>query len=418
MARLRLILTAAFLIVGITAEAQTSLEFKSPQVRTLRTHVEGDETSFPIISLESDDHIVVEFDCLADTPADLEYSLQHCFNCGAPTDLLPTEYIEGFNVNPVSDYWPSVGTVVGYYNYRITLPNDNVRMLLSGRYVLNVFEAGHPEKVVARTTFLVYEQLVTIEAEVRKPEHSDRTEQEVRLSIDANGLPLNNVLEDLKVDIVQNGCPYTSRTGLKPKYIAADKLIYAQAGDLTMPGGNEFRRLDLRYLRQAPINYNTVEFIGGNFHVTTPTDEIRAFKPYFTEEDQNGQFVVYANQVNKSFDDFHRSADYAFAHPTLTTEPVLDGDVFVCGAFNNWLLDSTNMMRYNFSAKRYEADLLLKQGVYDYIYVCRSYYNGAVDTERFEGSHAETENSYIFLVFYYPAAAEYEQLVGVLKIGN
>lgn len=416
MLRLRSILTAAFLILGITAGAQTPLDFRAPQVRTLCTHVEGDETSFPIIGLDSNDHIVVEFDCLSDTPADLEYSLQHCFNCGTPTDLLPTEYIEGFNVNPVTDYWPSVSTMVGYYNYRITLPNDNVRMLLSGRYVLNIFEAGHPDKVIARTSFLVYEQLVTIDAEIRKPERSDRTEQEVRLSIDANGLPLNNVLEDLKVDIVQNGCPYTSRTALKPKYIAGDKLIYAQAGDLLIPGGNEFRRLDLRYLRQAPINYNTVEFIGGTFHVTTPPDEIRAFKPYFTEEDQNGQFVVYANQVNKSFDDFHRSADYAFAHPTLTTEPVLDGDVFVCGAFNNWLLDSTNMMRYNFSAKRYEADLLLKQGVYDYIYVCRSYYNGAVDTERFEGSHAETENRYVFLVFYYPAAAEYEQLVGVAII--
>ena len=291
MLRLRSILTAALLIIAATAAAQP-LDFKANGVHTLRTHVEGDEKGYPVIGLESDEHVVIEFDCLADSPADFEYSLQHCFNCGTPTNLLPTEYIDGFNVNPVTDYWPSVGTTVGYYNYRITLPNDNVRMLLSGRYVLTVFEAGQPDKVVARTSFLVYEQLVTIDAEIRKPDRSGLTEQEVRLSIDANGLPLNNVLEDLKVDILQNGCPYTSLTGLKPKYIAGDKLIYAQVGDLTMPGGNEFRRLDLRYLRQTPINYNSVEFTGGFFHVTTPADEIRAFKPYFTEEDQNGQYVV------------------------------------------------------------------------------------------------------------------------------
>lgn len=407
---LRSKLTAALLILAATAAAQP-LDFKAPMVHTLRTHVEGDETSYPVIGLESDDHIVIEFDYFADNVPNLEYDLKHCFNNGTPSDLQPSEYIDGFSTNPVNDYWPSVGTTVGYTNYRITLPNDNVRMLLSGRYVLTVFEAGQPDRIVAQTSFLVYEQLVTIDAEIRKPDRG--TEQELRLSVDYGDLPLRNALEDLKVDILQNGNPHTSRIGLTPKYIVGSNLIYSQWGDLTIPGGNEFRRLDLRYLRQAPINYNSVEFTGGYFHVTTPTDEIRAFKPYFTEDDQNGQFVVYANQVNKGYDDFHRSADYAFAHPTLTTEPVLDGDVFVCGAFNNWCLDSTNMMRYNFGAKRYEADLLLKQGVYDYIYVSRSYYNGAIDTERFEGSHAETENNYIFLVFYYPAAAEYEQLVGV-----
>ena len=103
-------------------------------------------------------------------------------------------------------------------------------------------------------------------------------------------------------------------------------------------------------------------------------------------------------------------------HPTLQTEAVLDGDVFVCGSFCNWLLDPSNMMRYNFAAKRYEGDLRLKQGVYDYIYVCRNYYDGKVDMERFEGSHSATANSYLFLVFFRQATADYEQLVGAAWI--
>ncbi len=143
-----------------------------------------------------------------------------------------------------------------------------------------------------------------------------------------------------------------------------------------------------------------------------------AIKPYFTETDQNGQYVVYAYSVNKNQDDFYRSADYAFVHPTLNVEPVLDADVYVCGAFNNWQLDSTNIMRYNFQAKRYEADLFLKQGVYDYIYVCKSYYDGKVDLERFEGSHSETGNSYMFTLFYNPVAGDYERLVGVAWLDN
>lgn len=391
-----------------------------PAVKTLRTYVEGNETSYPAIELDGPDRIVVEFDCIGDNIPDLEYSVVHCYSDGKPSDLQPSEYISGFESNSLTDYFPSMGTSVGYVNFRIALPNDNVQMLLSGRYMVNVFLAGHRDSIVAQTSFLVYEQLATITAEVVKPQTSvnERYAHDIRLTVDCSDLGVNDVFRELSLDVVQNGCPYASLTGLKPKYIVAGQLVYSYAGDMLMAGGNEFRRLDLRYLKQTAINYNMVEYIAPYFHVTTPTDEIRAFKPYFTETDQNGQYVIYAYSVNRNQDDFYRSADYAYVHPTLATDPVLDGDVFVCGAFNNWQLDSTNIMRYNFQAKRYESDLFLKQGVYDYMYVCRSYYDGKVDMERFEGSHSQTGNSYIFTLFYNPVAGDYERLVGVVWVDN
>ena len=76
------------------------------------------------------------------------------------------------------------------------------------------------------------------------------------------------------------------------------------------------------------------------------------------------------------------------------------------------------MMTYNFDAHRYEGNLRLKQGVYDYVYVVRNYYDGKVDMERFEGSHSETGNSYLFLVFFRRTTSDYEQLVGVLTVDN
>lgn len=394
--------------------AQEALQ--PPVVATLRTYVEGSETSLPIIELNGDDRIMVEFDCLTSHILDLEYSIIHCDRNGQPSDLQPSEYINGFTVNTVTDYAPSVGTSVEYVNYRITLPNNDVQMLLSGRYEVRIFHSGQPDSVVAQTSFLVYEPIASIDCEIMKPQSSvgERRSQDVRLSIDCSELQVNDVFSELNVSIVQNGCPYTSRTDLKPKQIAGSKLIYSYAGDMLIPGGNEFRRLDLRYLRQAPINYNTVDYIAPYFHITTPTDNNRAFTPYFSDIDQNGQYVIYAHSVNNSVDDHYRAADYVYAHPTLETEPVLDGDVFVCGAFCNWQLNRENQMHYNFNAKRYEGDLMLKQGVYDYIYVCRNYYDGSVDMERFEGSHSATGNSYLILVFFRPSTADYEQLVGAV----
>ena len=400
------------------AAAQPFDEFRAPVVGTLRAYVEGDETSLPVIELNSDDRIVVEFDCLTSRILDLEYSVTHCDRNGQPSDLQPSEYLSGFAVNAVTDYAPSSGTTTDYVNYRICLPNSDVQMLLSGRYNVAVFMAGHPDSVVAQASILVYEQLAGIEAEVAKPTGSvsERHAQDVRLSVDCSGLMVNDVFNELNVSILQNGCPYTSRTDLKPKQIVGNRLVYSYAGDLLMAGGNEFRRLDLRYLRQAPINYNRVDYVAPHFHITPPADESRAFKPYFSETDQNGQYIVYAQSVTNN-DDHYRTADYVYVHPTLETEPVLDGDVFVCGAFCNWQLSSDNQMRYNFAAKRYEGDLRLKQGVYDYIYVCRTYHDGKVDMERFEGSHSATANNYLFLVFFRPSTADYEQLVGAAWIG-
>lgn len=407
------------LMILARAYAQDALYYRAPMIQTLRAYVCGDETSYPVIELDGDDRIMIEFDCLTDNIPDLEYRVVHCDRNGTPSDLLPAEYIDGFNVNPVTGYATSTNTTVNYVNFRICLPNDNVRMLLSGRYVVSVAVAG-TDSVVARTSFFVYEQIVGINAEIVKPQTSidGRYAQDVRLSVDYSDLTVSNVFDELNVCILQNGCPYTARTDLKPRQIVGYQLIYSYAGDMLVQGGNEFRRLDARYVKQSPINYNTVDYIGGYFHITTPADESRAFKPYFTEQDQNGQYIVYAYTPNNAFDDYHRSADYTYVHPTLTTEPVLDGDVFVCGAFNNWQLDSANMMHYNFQAKRYEADLFLKQGVYDYLYVCRSYYNGKVDMERFEGSHSETSNKYLFFVFFRPSTADYEQLVGSVCIDN
>ncbi len=411
---MRVFLISVLMLTANLLLGQNELYYHVPQVQTLRAYVANDERSIPIITLGSEDRVVVEFDYMGANIPDLEYTIQHCDRNGRPSDLQPSEYMNGFVTNLLTDYSVSVATTQSYTHFGICLPNDDVELLLSGCYVLTVTQAG-TNYVIARTAFFVCEQLTTIELSVRKPQLTadSRHMHDVALSVDIGGLPIGNIFDELNIGLLQNGCPYSAVIDMKPRQIAGTKLVYSYFGDLLMAGGNEFRRLDLRYLRQTPANYNRVDFDGSFFHVSPATDESRAFKPYFTDEDQNGQFIIYANSPTRTTD-FFRSADYVYVHPTLASEPVLDGDVFVCGAFNGWQLDSTNLMRYNFEQQRYESDLLLKQGVYDYIYVCRNSYTAQVDMERFEGSHSETANSYLVMVFFKPANADYEQLVGVL----
>jgi len=151
-----------FLLTPTIVDAQ-ELFFQKSNVHILRTYVEGDETSYPIIELGGNERVMIEFDILSSNIADLEYNLRHCSADGTPSSLLPAEYANGFTLNPITDYAPSVNTMVEYINYRIGFPNDEVQMLLSGCYVVDIFYAGRPDSLVARTSFLVCEQLATID---------------------------------------------------------------------------------------------------------------------------------------------------------------------------------------------------------------------------------------------------------------
>ena len=69
------LIVSALLPISVFAQQQP---FSQPYVHTLRTYVEGDETSFPLIELNSGGRVIVEFDILDSNIADLEYSLRHC----------------------------------------------------------------------------------------------------------------------------------------------------------------------------------------------------------------------------------------------------------------------------------------------------------------------------------------------------
>jgi len=68
-------------------------------------------------------------------------------------------------------------------------------------------------------------------------------------------------------------------------------------------------------------------------------------------------------------------------------------------------------MTYNDSEKQYECTMLLKQGWYNYEYAFLR--DGSADgsASLFEGSHYETENDYLILVYYRNPQDRYDRLL-------
>ena len=111
-------------------------------------------------------------------------------------------------------------------------------------------------------------------------------------------------------------------------------------------------------------------------------------------------------------------ADYVKVHFTLQTDPFIDGDAYVYGAFCGYACQDENKMKYNAGKNAFVAEILLKQGYYDYIYVYVPKDNNVIDETYFENSFYETENDYVIYVYYHPFGSRYDHLIGARVINS
>ena len=89
-------------------------------------------------------------------------------------DLFTSDYLDGFGENQITDYLASFNTRVSYTHYSLKLPNDDVRFLVSGNYVITVWAPGDPDTPLLRRRFFVTDGSSSAKAVFRRPmKHRD-----------------------------------------------------------------------------------------------------------------------------------------------------------------------------------------------------------------------------------------------------
>ena len=67
-------------------------------------------------------------------------------------------------------------------------------------------------------------------------------------------------------------------------------------------------------------------------------------------------------------------------------------------------------MKYNDNIGSYQGEVFLKQGHYNYTYGVSN--KAHVNTTLIDGSHNETQNTYIVLVYHRPFGVYYDKVIG------
>lgn len=406
------IATLVCLMMAVVQLSATELRYDNQvyddRVKTVQLTKSGTDDRYPILALNTNDQLELSFDILGNKNEYFQYTIVHCDANWNPTPLSPNEYIKGITFDNINDFKYSTNTYVKYVHYSVKVPNDNMKPGIAGNYLIKVYRNFDEEDLVLTRRMMILNPAVSIEATVKPATLAQYryTKQEVAFTVNYKGFNMPDPYRDVSVAILQNNRWDNAITGLKPLFIRENVLDYNYYDQTLFNGGNEFRFFDTRSLRQFSQNVRT-KTLDTVYHCYLQYEESRGSKQYFNYLDYNGKRVI----DNKDGQNPPIDGDYAWMTFYLLNMTQLDQDVYVYGEFTDWRLLPEFKMMYNKNRSRYELDVLLKQGRYEYKYATANE-AGNSDEMTFEGSHAQTENEYIILIYHKHIQYKYDELVG------
>lgn len=387
-------------------------------VKSVQLSVDPSVLAPAIIRLDSEDKLYMSFDDLDGDYKVYNFTLIHCNAKWEPSNMLVSEYLDGFAENPISSYRFSRTTLQKYTHYYFSFPNESIKLTKSGNYLLEVYTDNDMEKIVFTKRFLVFEEKVSVDALVHAPTIvADRNfKQEIDFTINYNTTEISNPYAEIFPVLLQNFRWDNAIVGLQPQFVKDKQLAYDYDDVNVFRGGSEFRWFDTRSLLYQSERIQTIEKDSNSiYNVYLLSDEKRTYKRYVASNDINGKYLV--KTTDGGSDDV--DADYCWVHFFLPWEPpTSEGNIYVFGAFCDWKCQPETRMKYNYARKGYEASIFLKQGYYNYEYVLLRDNDKSADDMFVEGMHQETENDYMILVYYRRQGGWVDELVAVKRVNS
>jgi hypothetical protein len=387
-----------------------------PNVYTVLLSKAGVDDRYPIISLASPEQLQLSFDMLGTRNEYFQYTLVHCDAHWIPTNMPQSQYITGMTFDNITDFKFSTNTYMKFVHYSLIFPNENLKVNIAGNYVLKVFRNFDDQDLVLTRRFMVLNSAVTIEGYARMGQSAANryTKQEVNFSVNYKGFTMNDPFRDVTAVVIQNGRWDNAISDVKPLFVRDNTLDYNFTEQFLFNGGNEFRYFDFRNIRGSSINVRSKIF-DSVYHMILNTDESRGSKQYFQYIDNNGKRIIQNKDLsNASTGDL--DGDYCYVNFYLASfNQVPEGEVYIFGEFSDWKLKPEYRMSYNKGRGRYDLETILKQGRYEYAYAVKNATTGLPDETLFEGSHSQTENEYLVLIYHKSIRFKYDELIGARK---
>jgi len=406
---LKSILKQNFLLVLLSFNgfAQILTEFSPPaNIKSVLFYVSEQTTALPIMSLN--EKLTLRFDDLNADDSTYYYTIDRANANWEKSDLFRADFMDGYDDIRLQDISYSVGTLQSYIHYKLEIPNAQTRLTKSGNYILKIWDDDR--NVVLQKRFVIVNETTAIGVRIKRAQNLDafQTHQSVHMTLITEGLNLRIPEKQLHVFVVQNQQWQTWRSAGKATYTLGNKLEFNYKPETLFSAGNEYHFFETQDIRGGGGNVAYVARDSLFVSILTP-QWVRAGRPYTYAPDINGDFRINTFQgINQ-----HTESDYSQVVFSLFAEDFLfDAAHYVVGDFNQHIKSEINKLFYNPETDRFEARLLLKQGIYNYKFVSEDFEETSYD-HLISGSYWPTENTYWAFVYYRPLGARCDELIAV-----
>lgn len=404
------------MVAAVSVKAtDTTQRIFAPSFSSLQVEVEGAPMEPPIIYLNTNDRITIKFDERADDMRYMRYEVISCDSDWKPSQLVESEYIDGFNDGHVTDYELSSLTPTNYVHYTIRIPNDELRITRPGNYLLRIFDEDDRDTTLLQARFYVVSPAVGINAAVTSRTDIDTNHAHQQLIVNVNTdkvKDVENYFNEFKLVAIQSGRTDNQVMLSRPSRIDGHTLVYDHSRPLIFPAGNEYRRFETVADKYPGMGVDHIVWEDPYPHYVLYADESRRHEPYLYDQTQFGRYTI----RNDAAYDSDSQAKYTIVHFTLKEPKRLDGDYYIEGDLTGRRFSPDSRMIYNPDTEAYEASLLLKQGSYNYQYLFLPTGTHKGLTQTVEGDKYETVNQYTILVYHRGPMDRADSLIGAATV--
>ena len=405
------------LLVSLNSFSQKTLLFSDKvyesQIKTVQLspdHAGIQDNLFPAVAPVGQMNLVLEFDDLQSNRNNYYARVIHCNYDWTKSLLMDLDYMHDYNEFPLNDYAFSNGTHIPYVHYRFAIP----QVKIPGNYLLMIYRDGNKSDLVLSRRFMVYTDMTTLVRNTGLDGGGTlkQTSQQLNFSIDYSRIDIMNPVESVHVVMRQNQRWDNAKMDVKPSFVRdierqLEFNFFDQ--DKLFDGGNEFRFVDFRSLNFPGQNTGSINKTVKPFHIYVQQDLPRIDQSYAQYNDFDGNYLI----DNQDYGEPKTSCNYVDVTFSLNPLKSIGDPVYLIGAFNNWDRNDENRMKYYPDKATFETTILLKQGLYNYLYWVES---SALASHYFEGSHYETENVYEILVYNHAFQINADLLIGYFVV--
>jgi hypothetical protein len=384
-----------------------------PEIRSVLFHPISDPLAIPMFALHGGGRLKLSFDDMRGGFIDLKYQIIHCNSDWSRSEMNFMEYASGFEEERLRNFEYSINTYESYTYYELIFPNEDLNVIISGNYLLHVYQDDDYNTPLLTRRFLVAESDLRIAPQMRITSNAGkyRSHQEMDVIVNFKNQRLVNPINEVTLTILQNNRWDNALQGLKAQSARAEDLMYNYIDKLVFPAGKPFRNFDVRSLQRRTVNVKSIEQFADGIDVHIIPDKDRSSINFINYTDARGGFVI----ENQDRPVTATQSEYVLIHFTLAVPEMQSGDVYICGRLTDWQLRAPFKMGYDEKTKSYKASVMLKQGYYDYYYV-HTKDGKTFDHAPLEGDWSETDNEYTLLAYWRPFGARYDKLSAVSRI--